>query len=111
MNKVEIFDPAMCCSTGVCGPGIDPELLRVSTIINVLEAEGKKIVRYNLANEPQAFVDNQLVNDILISGGIESLPITIVDGEIKQIGSYPSNTELEIWTGKRSNASCSGCSC
>ena len=32
MSKLEIFDPAMCCSTGVCGPSVDPELLRVSTI-------------------------------------------------------------------------------
>lgn len=36
MKKMIIFEPAMCCSTGVCGPGVDPELLRVSTVINNL---------------------------------------------------------------------------
>ncbi len=29
MSVIEIFDPAMCCSTGVCGPSIDTELMRV----------------------------------------------------------------------------------
>ena len=99
MSKVEIFDPAMCCSSGVCGPGVDKELLRVSAIINALEAEGKKITRYALLNEPQAFVDNQRVNEALINEGAEVLPITMVDGEIKQMGSYPSDANLAAWTG------------
>lgn len=34
-----IFDPAMCCSTGVCGPSVNPELLRVATTINVLKTK------------------------------------------------------------------------
>lgn len=42
MRKIEIFEPVMCCSTGVCGPGVDKELLRVATFINQLEGEGKK---------------------------------------------------------------------
>lgn len=99
MNKVEIFDPAMCCSTGVCGPGVDKELLRVSAFINTLETEGKKITRYNLSNDPQAFVDSQLVNDALAKDGTDALPITVVDGEIKQMGSYPSNANLATWSG------------
>lgn len=24
MVKLQVFDPAMCCSTGVCGPSVDP---------------------------------------------------------------------------------------
>jgi hypothetical protein len=26
MAKMQVFDPAMCCSTGVCGPSVDPTL-------------------------------------------------------------------------------------
>ena len=37
MKKMMIFEPAMCCSTGVCGPSVDENLLRVSTIINRLK--------------------------------------------------------------------------
>lgn len=22
--KIEVFDPPMCCSSGVCGPAVDP---------------------------------------------------------------------------------------
>lgn len=99
MSKIEIFEPAMCCSTGVCGPGVDKELLRVTTFINQLEGEGKKVMRYNLSSAPQAFVENIHVNDALASEGTDILPITFVDGEIKQVGSYPTNFDLATWAG------------
>lgn len=28
MSKVSLYEPAMCCDTGVCGPGVDTELLQ-----------------------------------------------------------------------------------
>ena len=62
MVKMIIFDPAMCCSTGLCGPVIDLELLRISTIINNLEKNGVKVERYNLNSNPQVFVDNIVIN-------------------------------------------------
>ncbi|MBU4440553.1 MAG: arsenite efflux transporter metallochaperone ArsD [Acetobacterium sp.] len=99
MSKVEIFEPAMCCSTGVCGPGVDPELLRVSTFLNELEGEGRKISRYNLSSDPMAFVTNKEVNDTIANEGTEALPITVVDGEIRQKGSYPSNANFAEWAG------------
>ncbi|WKY43766.1 arsenite efflux transporter metallochaperone ArsD [Eubacteriaceae bacterium ES2] len=99
MSKVEIYDPAMCCSTGVCGPGVDPELLRVSAMLNVLEGEGKKIERFGLSQDPMAFVANKKVNDLLQSEGVEVLPIILVDGEVRKKKSYPSNTELAKWSG------------
>jgi len=99
MNKIEIYDPAMCCSSGVCGPGVDPELLRVAAMINVLAGEGKTIVRYGLSENPMAFVVNKAVNDVILNDGIEALPVTVVDGEIKKKGAYPSNTELATWSG------------
>jgi len=58
MKKIKIFDPAMCCDTGVCGPAIDPELLRMASLINVLKEKGIDIKRYGLANEPQEFISN-----------------------------------------------------
>jgi len=93
MSKLEIFEPA------VSGIGVDGDLLRVSAFINTLEAEGKKIIRYNISNEPQTFVNNKDVNDAIISEGNQVLPITILDGEIKQMGSYPSNANLATWSG------------
>lgn len=99
MSKVEIYEPAMCCSTGVCGPGVDQELLRVATFLNELEGEGRKVIRYNLSSDPMAFVTNQEVNNIIANEGTEALPITVVDGEVRQKGSYPSNANFAEWAG------------
>ncbi|SEA59615.1 Arsenical resistance operon trans-acting repressor ArsD [Eubacterium aggregans] len=99
MSKVEIFDPAMCCSTGVCGPGVDPELLRMATMVSNLVKLHKDVIRHNLSEEPQVYVDNAEVNTVLLNEGADSLPITLVDGEVYRKGSYPSNEELMEWTG------------
>ncbi len=94
MKKMIIFDPAMCCSTGVCGPSVNPELLRVSTIINNLNGKGILVERYNLTSNPQIFVDNKIINEILMKKGISVLPVTMVNGKIVKVGSYPTNEEF-----------------
>ena len=94
MRKMIIFDPAMCCSTGVCGPSVNPELLRVATVINNLKYKGILIERYNLTNNPQIFVDNKVINELLMKQGVKVLPVTMVDGKIVKIGSYPTNDEF-----------------
>lgn len=94
MKKMIIFDPAMCCSTGLCGPSVNPELLRVATVINTLKNKGIKIERYNLSQNPQAFVDNKIINKILNANGVKVLPVTIVDGVVAKYGSYPTNEEF-----------------
>ena len=94
MVNMIIFDPAMCCPTGLCGPVINPDLLRISTAINNLEKNGVKIERYSLANNPQAFVDNKTINEILNRDGVDALPVTIVDGKVVKTKKYPTNDEL-----------------
>lgn len=94
MKKMIIFDPAMCCSTGVCGPSVDPELLRMSTVLNSLNKKGIIVERYNLTSNPQAFVENRAINDLLNSEGVEILPVTMLDGEVVKTKSYPTNKEL-----------------
>lgn len=37
MKKMKIFEPAMCCPTGICGVGVDPELLRISAALDTLK--------------------------------------------------------------------------
>lgn len=98
MKKIEIYDPAMCCPTGLCGPSIDPELTRMATVVHALKQQGYPIERFNLANDPVAFVNNLLIKEA-IADGIEMLPITLVDGAIVRRQSYLSNTELAQLTG------------
>ena len=94
MKKMVIFDPAMCCSTGVCGPSVDNELLRVSTLINRLKNKGILVERHNLTNNPQAFVDNKEINTMLNNDGIDVLPITMVDGIVVKTKAYPTDEEF-----------------
>lgn len=94
MKKMIIFDPAMCCSTGVCGPSVNSELLRVSTTLNTLKKKGVVVERHNLSNNPQAFVDNKVINEILNNDGVESLPVTIVDGFVVKTKEYPTQEEF-----------------
>src|SRR5690625_6832035 len=81
MNKLEIFDPAMRCSTGVCGPGVDPDLSRISSAVYSLEKRGGDVTRCNLANEPSEFVENEKFNHILHEKGADVLPVTILNEE------------------------------
>jgi hypothetical protein len=99
MSKIEIFDPAMCCATGICGPGIDPELLRVAATINTLTKKGITVIRYGLATEPQAFIDQKKVNEYLMKEEAEVLPITVVDGEVVKTREYPTQVEFAKWAG------------
>lgn len=99
MKKIEIFDPAMCCSTGVCGPSIDPELLRMATVVNALKEKGIIIKRHGLSSEPQDFISNKIISDLLQKEGADILPVTLVEGEIAKTKVYPTNEELSRWLG------------
>lgn len=91
---IQVYDPAMCCSTGLCGPNIDPVLIKMNDAIITLQKQGVHVERFNLAQQPKAFMDNPKVKDLLISKGKDILPITIVNGEIFKTGEYPSYEEL-----------------
>ncbi len=94
MKKIKIYEPAMCCSTGLCGVGVDPELLRISTTLNTLQKKGIIVERYNLSNSPQEFVANEVVNGLIQTEGVEILPVTVVDGQVKITKRYPTNQEF-----------------
>jgi len=94
MKKMIIYEPAMCCPTGLCGVGVDPELIRVSTIISSLKKSGVEVTRFNLSTSPQEFINNKEINESINKSGIESLPITVQDGEIIITGRYPSKQEF-----------------
>lgn len=94
MIKLEIFEPAMCCPTGLCGIEVDPELLRISTVTNTLEKSGITIGRFNLSNSPQEFIKNVVVTDFIRANGVEALPVTVMNGEIIIQGRYPKNEEF-----------------
>jgi len=99
MTTVEIFDPAMCCSTGVCGPSPDPALITFAGDIEWLSNGGVEVTRHNLGQEPAAFVATAAVAALLNDKGDDALPIVMVDGEARSTGRYPSRDELTSWAG------------
>ena len=99
MKKIEIFDPAMCCPTGLCGTNIDPNLMRMAVIVDTLKKKGVDITRHNLKDEPMIYVTNTKINDLLQTKGVEVLPITLVDGEVVVTGEYPATRQLAEWSG------------
>lgn len=94
MKHMEIFEQAMCCPTGLCGPSIDPELLRVSTVLDTLKQHGIDVGRYNLTSAPLKFVQTKAVTDFLQHHGPEDLPLILVDGAVQFAGRYPTNDEF-----------------
>lgn len=94
MKTMSIYEPAMSCETGLCGVGIDPELLRISTVLGSLKKKGIEVKRYNLNNYPQEFVKNVEINKLIMGDGVDSLPATIVDGKIVKTKKYPTNAEI-----------------
>lgn len=99
MKTIEIFDPAMCCPTGLCGPNINPNLMRIAAVVQFLQKQGVNIKRHNLRDEPQVYVSNTVVNEYLQKRGAEGLPVVLVDGAVAVSGQYPTNEQLTEWTG------------
>lgn len=97
VKTMSIYEPAMCCETGLCGVGIDPELLRISTVMSNLQKNGVTASRFNLNSAPQAFVNNSEVNKLIMGDGVGSLPTTLIDGKIVKTKTYPTNEEIAAW--------------
>jgi hypothetical protein len=95
---LEIYDPAMCCSTGVCGPDVDDELADFANDLKWLKTEGIEVKRFNLGQEPEVFKSNPLVLSRLQKEGSVVLPIIFVNGELMSEGGYPDRATLTEWT-------------
>ena len=114
MAKIQIFDPALCCSTGVCGTEVDQALVDFSTDVDWLKRAGGQIERFNLAQQPMVFAENAVAKAFLERSGAEALPLVLVDGDIALAGRYPTRKELAKFAGvseQPSEASISGCGC
>lgn len=99
MTSIQIFDPALCCSTGVCGVEVDQALVSFAADVDWAKQSGAQIERFNLAQQPLAFAENATVKAFLERSGQEALPLILVDGEVVLAGRYPNRAELARWAG------------
>jgi hypothetical protein len=95
MKTLRIYDPAMCCSSGVCGPSVDPVLAQFAGTLQFIGKQGGvNVERYNLGQQPQAFVANERVKSLLAEGGHQQLPFIFIDDELVFSARYPTRGEL-----------------
>lgn len=120
MKSIQVFDPALCCSTGVCGVEVDQALVAFAADVAWAQKCGAKIERFNLSQQPMAFAENAVVKAFLERSGAEALPLVLVDGEVALAGRYPNRAELARWAGlvlltgdeaAKSGGCCSGSKC
>ena len=99
MKTIQVYDKPMCCSTGVCGPQVDPVLPRFAADLAWLKSQGHRVERFNLAQQPAAFVQNPEVQQLLVTQGTDCLPLITVDSRIVSQREYPSRDTLAVWVG------------
>lgn len=93
--NVEIFDPPLCCPTGICGPTIDQTLVDMNDMLLTLQAEGVSVTRYQMASNPNAFLNNPEVMRHVREKQMAALPITVVLSKVIKVGSYPTLSEIK----------------
>ncbi len=93
--QIELFDPPMCCPTGLCGPTLDQTLLDVNQMVQALQAAGMRVERYQMMSHPQAYLKRREVLRLVREQGVDVLPITVVAGRLIKTGAYPTRQEIE----------------
>ena len=92
---LEIYEPSLCCESGVCGPEPDKALIDLQNAILLLKKAGVETQRYAINQSPKAFVQNKVVSDYIKANGPGKLPVCLLDGEIIKEGDYPSLDDLK----------------
>lgn len=97
MKSIQVFDPALCCSSGVCGTDVDQALVNFAADVDWARQQGVQVERFNLAQQPMAFAQAAEVKAALERSGEAALPLTVMDGQVKLSGRYPLRDELKQW--------------
>jgi hypothetical protein len=98
MSHVQIYDRALCCSSGVCGPQVGPDLPKFAADLDWLKEQGHQVDRFNLAHDAAQFAANATVQKMLSEEGVECLPLVLVNGQVVSRNDYPSRGNLALWT-------------
>jgi len=93
MSRLEVYEPAMCCPTGVCGVKIDASLVQFNADLQWLSGQGVTVARHSLSHDAAAFAANpEVVREM--AAGMDRLPIATIDGRIVCTRTYPSRARL-----------------
>ena len=92
--KIAIYDPPMCCSSGLCGPTLDPVLVKMNDAVMALKKQGVEVERFNLSQQIKEVMSNTTVAELIRKNGRKILPVTFVNGEVFRTGEYPAYEDL-----------------
>ena len=93
-KKIIIYESAMCCSSGVCGPSPDQALLDLQNALEEIKKMGSEVERYSITQSPKKFRENPQVIKLIQEQQLKALPITTFNGNVVKSGSYPTLEEL-----------------
>jgi len=99
MITLTVYDPAMCCATGLCGTDVDQRLVDLAADLDWLKAQGVSVQRFGLSREPAEFAANDTIRQIMQDSEGDDLPVFLIDGALKAKARYPSRAELAEWAG------------
>ncbi len=97
ITHIQVYDPPMCCSTGICGTSIDPDLINFAAMLAQFTQRSVKVERFNLGQQAMAFAQNAAVQEKLRAEGTECLPLIFCDGSLRLQGRYPTQEERREW--------------
>ena len=105
MTTLTVYDPAMCCSTGLCGTDVDQKLVDLAADLDWLKAQGVTVQRFGLSREPAEFAANDTIRRIMQESDGDDLPVFLVGGALKARARYPLRAEIAGWFGITAPAS------
>ena len=91
---LELYDPPMCCSSGLCGPVLDPVLVAMNDAVLALTKQGVAVTRFNPVQQLKEVMANQEVAKAIRQNGKKVLPMVFANGLLLKSGAYPSYEEL-----------------
>ena len=96
-NSLIIYEGARCCSTGVCGPEPDKELIEFNETLKKIKLEFKdiEIIRASISFDAKMFLENKEIFQIIKEEGQKALPITCINGKIIIKQKYLEFNELK----------------
>lgn len=91
MKKIEVYEIPVGC----CAPVSSPEESAFKETLIKLKQGGIEIEVVSLTQQPQRFLNNPVINEIIQKEGKEAFPVTLINGNPIIKGRYPQYEEVQ----------------
>ena len=96
-DTIIIFEGALCCSTGICGPEPNKALIELNENLKRLKTERPdvEITRASLTFNLETFLENNEILEMVKTQGPDILPVTTLNGKVVAERRYPTYEEFQ----------------